>query len=250
MNEAPRRASVRAEALTRDHFAPRLARTRMIGSGRSDRLFYEAFEKHATLIVEASRLIAGIFGDIGQAQELARQISDLEHGGDKVTHETIARLHQTWITPLDRADIRELITALDDVLDLIEAVSERIVLFEIDMVPEDARQLSSVLVASSQAVQQAVRLLPNLKQKDDILKLCVEINRLENEADKLYRHALADLYRENKKPLADGRHSSNPPAHKPLDILKWRDIYDNLESATDRCEDVANIIEGVVLEYG
>src|SRR3954454_2565236 len=167
----------------------------MFGSGNSDRLFYAAFEEHAHVIVQAVQLLAEMFADIGKAADVARKVSDLEHAGDKLTHQTIARLHQTWITPLDRADIRALITSLDDVLDLTEAVSERVVLFEIDMVPDDAVQLSRVLVDSSLAVEKAVKLLSNMKHKDEILRLCVEINRLENEADKLYRHALADLYR-------------------------------------------------------
>jgi uncharacterized protein len=172
-----------------------------------------------------------------RAGELAEQIRELEHKGDKITHDTIARLHKTWITPLDSADIRRLITTLDDVLDLTEAVSERIVLFEISTTQEDAQLLSQVLVRSSEAVSRALHLLPTLKRSREILDLCIEINRLENEADRIYRHALATLYR-----------SSGAP-DQVLGVLKWRDIYDNLESATDRCEDIANILEGVVLEY-
>lgn len=222
----------------------------MFGSGKRDRLFYGAFEDHAARLVEAAALLAQIFEKIEMAGDLAKQISDVEHAGDKITHETIANLHRTWITPLDRADIHGLITALDDVLDLTEAVSERVVLFEIGLVTEHARELSRVLVRGCEAVQKAILLLPNLKRSKEILDLCVEINRLENEADQIYRRALADLYRaKGSEGLGTKEGTASNGDGAALSVLKWRDIYDNLEAATDRCEDVANILEGVVLEY-
>ncbi len=209
----------------------------MFGSQNRDGIFYAAFDSHAACLVEAAKSLASCFENIGEAARFAEKIRDLEHEGDKITHETIARLHKIWITPFDASDIRSLITALDDVLDLTEAVSERVVLFGIQEAEEDAKQLSQVLVRSCEAVARAIRLLPTLKRSREILDLCVEINRLENEADRTYRHALATLYR------------TNDSSAQLLDVLKWRDIYDNLEAATDRCEDVANILEGVVLEY-
>ncbi len=209
----------------------------MFGAKQRDGAFYEAFEQQAACLVDASRLLAEAFDHVERSGELAEKIRDLEHKGDKITHDTIARLHKTWITPLDGSDIRRLITGLDDVLDLTEAVSERLVLFEINTSQDDARHLSVVLVKSCEAVQKAIRLLPTLKRSQEILDLCIEINRLENEADRTYRHALATLYQADAAPT------------QTLEILKWRDIYDNLETATDRCEDIANILEGVVLEY-
>ena len=209
----------------------------MFGSKRRDGIFYEAFEQQAACLVDAAKLLSEMFAHVDQAGDLAERIRDLEHKGDKITHDTISRLHKTWITPLDSSDIRRLITALDDVLDLTEAVSERVVLFEIKTSQDDAQTLSRVLVRSSEAVAKAIRLLPTLRRSDEILEICIEINRLENEADRTYRHALATLYRSDTAPT------------QALEVLKWRDIYDNLEAATDRCEDIANILEGVVLEY-
>jgi uncharacterized protein len=209
----------------------------MVGSKNRDGIFYDAFDSHAACLVEAAKALAATFENIGEAGAFAEKIRDIEHQGDKITHETIARLHKIWITPFDASDIRSLITALDDVLDLTEAVSERVVLFGIQEAEADAKQLSQVLVKSCEAVARAIRLLPKLKRSREILDLCWEINLMENEADRTYRHALATLYRTNGSPS------------QLLDVLKWRDIYDNLEAATDRCEDVANILEGVVLEY-
>jgi uncharacterized protein len=209
----------------------------MVSSKQRDGVFYEAFEHMATCLVNAAKLLSDMFDHVERSPELAERIRDLEHEGDKITHDTIARLHKMWITPLDSADIRRLITTLDDVLDLTEAVSERVVLFEIQQTQDDAQHLSKVLVKSTESVAKAIRLLPTLKRSQEILDCCIEINRLENEADTTYRHALATLYR-----------AKDSTTHT-LDVLKWRDIYDNLESATDRCEDIANILEGVVLEY-
>ncbi len=210
----------------------------MVGAKQRDGVFYDAFAQQAQCLVDAARLLEDMFTRIEEASELSERIRDIEHRGDKITHDTIARLHKTWITPLDSADIRRLVTALDDVLDLTEAASERVVLFEIKTPQEDAKVLSRVLVQSTETVAKAIQLIPTMKRSQEILDLCIELNRLENEADRTYRHALATLYR----PDATSIH--------PLEVLKWRDIYDNLEAATDRCEDVANILEGVVLEYG
>jgi len=218
----------------------------VFGSGKRNRFFYDAFEQHAACLVLGAKLLTEMFAHVERAGDLAKRISDVEHEGDKITHATVANLRKTWITPLDRSDIQRLISGLDDVLDATEAASERVVLFEIALVPQDARDLSAVLLRGCEAVQKAILLLPNLKRSKEILELCVEINRLENEADRIYRRALADLYRVNDPSRKPGALSADGSA---FEVLKWRDIYDNLETATDRCEDVANILEGVVLEY-
>ncbi len=208
----------------------------MFGTGpsKSDRSFYEAFERHAARIVEAGALVSQLMQEPARAAELSQRIKDVENEGDKITHETIAHLHQTWITPIDRADIHALITALDDILDLIEAVAERVLLYKVKSSPEFATKLGAVLEQATKAVDEAVRLLPQVKRPKQMLDLCIEINRLENEADDNYRHGLASLFN---------------GAYDAMDVMKWRDIIDNLEAATDRCEDVANILEGITLEY-
>ncbi len=206
----------------------------MFGNSNNQAAFYEAFAAHAAESVLSAKLVHEMLADPTKAAEIAKQVSDAEHRGDKITHETIARLHKTWITPFDRSDIHLLITRLDDVLDLIEAVSERVLLFEISEVLPIAVDLAATLIEAAAAVEKATKILPNYKQSDELLKLCVEINRLENTADGLYRKGIAAAF---------------APGNDPLMALKLRDIYDNLESATDRCEDVANVLEGVVLEY-
>ena len=205
-----------------------------IGSSKSDRTFYEAFERHAAQIVAAGKLLSELVRQPARAAELAKAIHDVENAGDIITHETIARLHKTWITPIDRADIHSLISALDDVLDLIEAASERVALYEVKELPEFVVTLADSLELATQAVDKAIKLLPQVKQPKQMLDVCIEINRLENQADKAYRLGLATLFK---------------GGYDAIDVMKWRDIIDNLESATDKCEDVANILEGIVLEY-
>ena len=221
----------------------------MFGAKTRDHEFFEAFIKHADLGVAASKKIAEMFDDISRAKELSEEIKSLESQGDTITHQTVKRLHETWITPLERADIHQLVSALDDVLDLDEAVAERVLLFGVRKTRPTAQALAHVLVKSAEALAKAIHMLPEVSKKSsELLALCVEINSLENEADKLYRRALGELF--NRRD--DGQSEPPRPATTPddvLEIMKWREIYDFLENATDRCEDVANILEGIVLEY-
>jgi uncharacterized protein len=207
----------------------------MFGTAKTkDRDFFDAFTAHALKSVEAAKMLVEMLEDNSRATELATAINEAENRGDRLTHETVRRLHETWITPLDRNDIHSLITRMDDVLDLIEAVAERFVLFEISETRAIAVELGKVLVRSCEKLHKAMELLPGLKHPQELLELCVEVNKLENDADAIYRRAIADLFK---------------PGNDPIMVMKWRDIFDGMESATDRCEDVANIVEGVVLEY-
>ena len=166
-------------------------------------------------------------------------MKQIEHDADTITHETVKRLHNTWITPLDRHDIHDLITRLDDVLDMIEAVSERVALFRVEKKHPIAIELGEVLLKACEVLESAVSGASNISNASKkILDAAVEANRLENEADDLYRKALGELFNPAPGTTVD-----------PLEIMKWREIFDYLENATDACEDVANVLEGIVLEY-
>ena len=206
----------------------------MIGRSKTDAFFFGAFVRHAKASLEASQHVRSLFSELDAARDLARAVAEAEHVGDRITHETIRKLHETWITPLDRSDIHALISRMDDVLDMTEAVSERVVLFEISVARPHAGEIADLLVTCCEAILRAVELLSSMKNASVILEICVRIGELENAADDIYRKAIAELYR---------------PGNDPLDIMKWRDIYDSLETAIDRCSDVANVLEGVVLEY-
>lgn len=206
----------------------------MFGRSKSDAQFFDAFVRHGRATLEAAKHIRAIFDDAGNVQDLARAVAEMEHQGDEITHGTIKHLHETWITPFDRGDIRRLISRMDDVLDLTEAVSERVLLFEIKTVRPHAKELADVLVRCAELIVRAVELLPTLKQSKELLDICVQLGKLENEADVIYRKAIAVLFQ---------------AGNDPLEVMKWRDIYDALETATDRCNDVANLVEGIVLEY-
>ena len=206
----------------------------MFGKTKSDQRFFDAFTKHAQHTLEAAKHVAALFKELDNAKDLARAVSEAEHAGDTLTHETIKHLHETWITPFDRADIHTLISRMDDVLDLTEAVSERVVLFEITDIKPGAQEIADVLVKCAEKILRACELLSSMKNAHELLELCVGIGKLENEADSIYRRSIAELFK---------------PGNDPLAVMKWRDVFDSLETATDRCADVANVIEGVVLEY-
>ena len=196
--------------------------------------FFGLFERHVALTVEGAREMQRLVQGGQNVRALAARIKEIEHETDVITHACVERLHTTFITPFDRDDIHRLITRMDDVMDYIESAAVAVMLYELVEMTAPARELADVLVRSTEAVAIAVRGLRTVKQSEGILKACIEVNRLENEGDEILRNALASLFRE---------------ARDPLLVLKWKEVYEALENATDRCEDVANIIEGVVLEH-
>lgn len=217
-----------------------------------DKVFWDAFVSHTSRTVKAAHLLQQMLQTPARAEQLAEEISAIETEGDKITHDAIMALHKTWITPLDREEIHALISKLDDVLDYVEAAAERVLLYEIAVATPEAIDLVRVLVASAEALSRAITALHGFKDAKPVLDVCIEINALENEADKLLRRGLARLFR--KPPVGKGPNpgpyqGGSVPPSDPLDVMKWRDIYEILETATDRAEDVANIIEGIVLAH-
>jgi uncharacterized protein Yka (UPF0111/DUF47 family) len=195
--------------------------------------FFGLFERHAALTVAAAKEMRQLVQGGQDIRSLAARIKDLEHQADLITHSCVERLHRTFITPFDRDDIHRLITRMDDVMDYIESAGIAVALYELSEMTVPARQLADVLVRATESVAIAVGGLKTVKESRTILEACIEVNRLENEGDEILRGALADLFR---------------GATDPLLVLKWKEVYEALENATDRCEDVANVIEGVVLE--
>jgi predicted phosphate transport protein (TIGR00153 family) len=198
--------------------------------------FFDFFEQHADVLVRGTAKFATLFEPDADIAAITKQVRELEHEADSITHKCVEALHKTFITPIDRDDIHRLITRLDDVMDFVEAAAERITLYEITEMIADARDLADVLVRAAKDVQVACKGLRNLKDARTILSKCIDINRLENEADEVLRRGVARLFKEHKD--------------DPIYVIKWKEILENLETATDRCEDVANTIEGVVLEHG
>jgi predicted phosphate transport protein (TIGR00153 family) len=198
-----------------------------------DESFFDEFEKQGRKTVEGCLAFVDMVENPADIQAQAKAISDIEHECDRITHAVVAKLHTTFITPIDRNDIHRLISKMDDVMDFVEAAAERLALYDIHEMTKEVADLARVLLLSSEAVAEAVSGFRDLKHPQKILDKCIEINRLENEADALLRGSLARLFREEQNPIT---------------IMKWKEIYELLETATDRCEDVANIIEGVVLE--
>ncbi len=196
-------------------------------------IFFDLFEQAAKNAHDGALALVAMLSDFGNAATHSKTIKDIEHAGDKLTHTTIEKLNQTFITPLDREDIHELICRMDDIIDLIDTAANRMVLYKIEKPTDDAKALARILEESTQIICALVPKMRNLKLSSDLLRHCIEIHTKENEGDQVEQHALAALFANN---------------HDPIFIIKWKDIYQDLESATDRCEDVANVIEGIVLK--
>jgi predicted phosphate transport protein (TIGR00153 family) len=195
--------------------------------------FFDDFERHAQKTVEGCRAFVEMAQGKVSPAEACPRIKAIESECDAITHHVVERLHKVFITPIDRNDIFRLISKMDDVMDFVEAAAQRVALYGVDANNKELWDLARVLLSGSERIAEAVSGMRNLKHPELILEKCVEVNRLENEADVQLRGAIAKLFAEEKDPIA---------------VIKWKEIYEFLEVATDRCEDVANIIEGVVLE--
>jgi uncharacterized protein len=200
---------------------------------RSDE-FFDDFDAQAEVTVRGTKLLAALLDDFTDVERKVSAIKEVEHEGDQIAHRSFERLHRQFITPFDRAEIHRLLGHIDDVLDLTDATAERLLLYEVGPVPQAAKDLALVLVPCAEKLQHAVRLLRNIKHPEQILAACRDIKTLESAADELGRSAIAALFKSGSD---------------ALNIMKWKEIYDLMETATDRCEDVANVIEGVVLEH-
>lgn len=194
--------------------------------------FYTDFLTLADHIVSAAGLLADMLATETPDWEVARPIQQIEHECDNVAHAIIQRLNRTFVTPIDREDIHALARSLDDVIDAIDAAATVIRRYRVAPVRYGARELATIIAQSSHQVRMAV---DALERKKGVHERAVEVNRLENEADRVHDEALRRLFEEERDPIA---------------VIKWKEVLDFLEEATDRCEDVANVLEGVVVKHG
>lgn len=195
--------------------------------------FFDYFEQHVALTLTACKEFLTLVGGRMDYAAQATRIKEIEHQGDDLTHRCIEALNKTFITPIDRVDIHALIKRLDDILDSVDATASRMALYELTETRAEALQLAEVLVKAVEATQVAVKGLRGLKNVDAIMAQLIAIHQLENDGDSILRVALARLLREEAR---------------PIEVIKWKEIFERLEKATDRCEEVANIIEKIVIE--
>ena len=197
--------------------------------------FFELFEEDAHNAVKAAQKLKELVDTWKNVEGRVSEITELEHEGDRITHQIMEQLHRTFVTPFDREDIALLAHSLDDVTDFIHAASDAMLIYKIDRPSQRAKELADIIVQAAAEVERALPQLRHRAQLKQVLERCVEINRLENMADRVFRSAVGELFDD-----------STDIAH----VIKWREIYEHMESATDRCEDVANVLEGVALKHG
>jgi predicted phosphate transport protein (TIGR00153 family) len=196
--------------------------------------FFDLFEESADNIEEAAGALKMLMDDWQFIDSRVAEITEMEHRGDNITHQIISLLHRTFVTPFDREDIALLAHTMDDIMDFIHAAADAMFIYKITCPTDRAKQLADIIIKAANEVKKAVSALRKRAHQKVIIDGCVEINRLENMADRVYRAAIAELFDENEDLAL---------------LIKWREIYEHLESATDRCEDVANVLEGVALKH-
>ncbi len=197
--------------------------------------FFELFEESAHNAVKTAHSLKNLLDTWQNVEIMIGEITELEHEGDRITHQIMKELNRTFVTPFDREDIASLAHSLDDVTDFIHAAADAMLIYKIDQPTQRAKELAETIVQAAAEIERAVPQLRHRAQLKQVLERCVEINRLENVADKVFRAAMAELF-DDSKDLAH--------------VIKWREIYEHMESATDRCEDVANVLEGVAIKHG
>lgn len=195
--------------------------------------FFELFEKAAENAHRAACELLELLEKFDDVKGRSKRIKDIEHSGDKVTHDAIERLNRTFITPMDREDIHELICRVDDIVDLIDTAAHRIVLYKVEKATESSIELARCLKHSTGLIVEVMPLLRDMKNSRAISEKCIAIQTQENDADRVMHHAIAALF------------EARPD---PIEVIKWKDIYEEIESATDRCEDVANVLDSIVLK--
>jgi len=195
--------------------------------------FFDLFDELAACLVQGAGMLETVLGDYDQREEMLAKMLELEHKADSFVHETMDRLNKTFVTPLDREDIHALAHVMDDVLDYTQAALDGMLLYDIDRPIPKSAEISNLLKRSTEQVRLAVQGLRNFGNIRGILDPCVKINELENQADMVNREALRSLFR-------DG--------YDAITIMKWREIYDSLETAVDRCEDVADVLETIAVK--
>ncbi len=196
--------------------------------------FFDLFQESAQNAVKAAQVLKDMVDTWKNIEGRVGEITELEHNGDTITHQIMAQLHRTFVTPFDREDIALLAHTLDDITDFIHAAADAMLLYNVDRPGQRAKELADIIV---QAASEVEKVMPQLQKRivlSQVLKQCVEINRLENVADRVFRAAMAELF-DDSTDIAQ--------------VIKWREIYEHMESATDRCEDVADVLEGVALKH-
>jgi predicted phosphate transport protein (TIGR00153 family) len=195
--------------------------------------FFDLFEQSTQNTVKAARALKEMIDSWQFIDSRVAEITELEHEGDSITHQIISLLHRTFITPFDREDIALLAHTMDDVIDFIHASADAMFIYKIKNPTQRAKELADIILQGTVEVEEAVKGLKHKSEFKHILEHCVEINRLENMADRVYRAAIGELFDD---------------AADMAEVIKWREIYEHMESATDRCEDVADVLEGVALK--
>jgi len=196
--------------------------------------FFELFEESAQNMVKASQVLKEMLNTWEFVGERVAEITELEHVGDTITHQIMAQLNRTFVTPFDREDIALLAHTLDDVTDFIHAAADAMLIYKVEGPTRRAKELSEIIIQAASEVERAIPHLRRRVELKQIPRYCVEINRLENMADRVFRAAMAELF-DDTVDIAQ--------------VIKWREIYEHLEAATDRCEDVADVLEGVALKH-
>jgi predicted phosphate transport protein (TIGR00153 family) len=195
--------------------------------------FFDLFEQSSQNIIKASKALKEMLDTWQFIDSHIAEITELEHDGDSITHQIIFMLHRTFVTPFDREDIALLAHTMDDVIDYIHSTADAMFIYKIRKPTDRAKELADVILMAAVELEKAIACLRHKNQFKQMLERCVEINRLENAADRIYRAAIGELF-DNAKDM--------------VEVIKWREIYEHMETATDRCEDVADVIEGVALK--
>ena len=199
-----------------------------------DKRFAVLFEQSAHNALKIAHQLKDMVCTWENVEERLDIITDLEHEGDAATHQIMAELHRSFITPFDREDIALLAHSMDEITDYIHSSADMMILYKVGQPTSRARELVDIIVQTAAEVEKAVSEVHDHIDRDKLLKRCMEINRLENEGDSIYRAALAELFSDSTDTAS---------------LIKWREIYEHMETAIDRCEDVANVLEGVALKY-